>query len=90
MTYTPGPWTVVELRTGNCWIQTADGQPVASVLLYGDALADARLMAASPDLLAALRAALDEIDGDDIGAVADVLTSKGRAAIAKAEGEAAS
>jgi hypothetical protein len=44
------------------------------------------LLEVNATLHAALAAALDEITGDSIGGVVDVLDSQGRAALAKAEG----
>lgn len=62
--HTPGPWLAEEHV-----IVTEDGQQVASVLPFYDereaeSLADARLISAAPELLAALQAVLaaDELD----------------------------
>jgi len=65
MTHTPGPWTVVVANTGAVYITGGkpleDGlNPIASMDGDPDELDDnARLMAAAPDLLDALRDLLD-------------------------------
>lgn len=61
--HTPGPWEVSE--DDPCEIESADGRFVAMVLpapelnwdMNAEREANARLIAAAPDLLAALRAA---------------------------------
>ncbi len=67
---TPGPWSVVhdthssrELiadLVNNAWIAAAPGQQL------GDWMADARLMAAAPDLRDALRTAVKLVEADVI------------------------
>lgn len=98
MAHTPGPWKISPLDGRTCGpsrLLVCDGtevpqlQAVAIVTLRtGETDANARLIAAAPELLRALKDALVEIEtnGDSIGAVVDVLESQGRAAIAKAEG----
>lgn len=94
-THTPGPWTITrESDTHPLAIQTAEGT-VAYVRHMGrpdpEWQANARLIAAAPELLAALESMVDmferHIDGrpgpDDAAARWD----DARAAIAKARGE---
>lgn len=93
-TSTPGPWRVEERFTERQVIVVADtGEWTSVVVAAGgqssvEQLANARLIAAAPDLLKALKNALVELEvnGDSIGAVVDVLESEGRAALAKAKG----
>jgi hypothetical protein len=76
--HTPGPWIV--MRGG--W--TEEG--FAQYELHGNrtsCIADARLIAAAPELLEALQAVIDH--GSMTGA--DWVSDKARAAIAKATGE---
>ncbi|MBS7790293.1 hypothetical protein KTR66_09815 [Roseococcus sp. SDR] len=85
--HTPGPWAVSD---GGVFpaIWDADGRHLATMSDCGDEMeANAQMMAAAPDLLAALRVALDHMQASietcrraphDIAAA--------RAAIAKAEG----
>lgn len=89
--YTPGPWDYVRENgsptTGQHMIKGAVPGYLAEVrdCGSGDVSANARLIAAAPDLLDALAAALNLIDlvvpfeGD--------VTRKARAALAKATGE---
>jgi len=98
--HTPGPWTVGHTRTfthsgGIFGTETAvhygdavnRGNCIAHAYGHG-ALShsedDARLIAAAPDLLEALQAAVTATDVVTYGAALD----KARAAIAKAEGQA--
>lgn len=85
--HTPGPWKCEEHV-----IVDEDGQQVASVLPFYDekeaeSLADARLIAAAPELLAACKTLADYVanleggNGRDYGIV-----KVARAAIARAEG----
>lgn len=99
--HTPGPWFPV-LNCAGAWdITVADtqfSQSVAGVVhnkyIPGDAEANARLIAASPRLLAALKAlvaAEDQYCRDTGLKTDDPITravKKARAAIAEAEGEA--
>lgn len=93
--HTPGPWFAEPMvgETDAIWIGNADGY-VAQItredgLEAGD-WADARLIAAAPDMLAALEAIAEaeEFDGDSF--VCDFQTLQGiaRAAMAKAKGKA--
>ncbi len=92
-THTPGPWTVRHLTGFPLMIATqpdADGfgEPIADTsrhMLPAEALANARLIAAAPDLLEALKWALEHAEwSNDTETGTDPI----RAAIAKAEGTA--
>lgn len=55
--HTPGPWTVSEQETGRIYIASDDNLALAGMFFTAhpeSAREDARLMAAAPDLLAAL------------------------------------
>ena len=83
-THTSGPWHLGR-RAGNPAIYSQDGAEIADVLhvTNGDWRGNARLIAAAPDLLAALKELLaDKYLADPINA--DRM-AKTRAAIAKAE-----
>ena len=63
--YTPGPWTAVEYLAGDCWhIRYGNhGNWLAEVVIDGvDATADARLIAAAPELLEAAMAMIKAHD----------------------------
>jgi len=83
-THTPGPWGYRKppgpIPNVKFWID-ANGIPVADVKLNGQPEANARLMASSPELLAALKAVVSVADR------ATVEFDMARAAIAKAEGK---
>ncbi len=109
--HTPGPWTVDEFRTRNgptyfisrLWLDWNDGgemhtDEIAEIQMDyrgGAALANARLIAAAPDLLKACGHARETVGGmadqvlDPPDNVLRRLTSELSAAIAKAEGRAA-
>lgn len=81
--HTPGPW---EYR-GHAWVQTADDKktPIANFNFYAATEANARLIAAAPDLLESLQelmVAADHVSGGPV-----TWLEKARAAIAKATGE---
>lgn len=66
--HTPGPWFVSDRPSGH-WSEVAAGEPGGVVILFPSSAswlsletrqANARLAAAAPDLLAALRAGLSE------------------------------
>ena len=85
--HTPGPWRV-ENQVEHRAIVAANGQPVASTLLAGRTIktadADARLIAAAPEMLAALETSLLYFGpaSDDFPIKKQI-----RAALAKAKGE---
>lgn len=63
---TPGPWTVYNNRV--CvWVYAPDGKPVCKVddAARIEARANATIIAAAPDLLAALRMCADFIENVD-------------------------
>lgn len=83
--HTPGPWTAREgTTTGMEVVATKPRGGIYTVARCGgkDREANAHLIAAADDMLAALRA-MDE--ADNLQAISDALLL-GRAAIAKAEG----
>ena len=91
--YTPGPWRAAAKMV------SVDSVPIAETIAgrlidYHEAEANARLMAAAPDLLAALEVALNDFDtwgevwqSDDDDGVNFPAVNAIRAAIAKARGE---
>lgn len=90
--HTPGPWEWVkgnEVRRGLSmkFLKGADNQGFAHTVGLGEPLdtANARLIAAAPDLLAALKAVCAADDRKSLVALVDVLPAA-RAAITKAEG----
>jgi hypothetical protein len=81
--HTPGPWTVrFYERHETAVIKTADGDEVATVDVkcMPDASADAHLIAAAPDLLAALELLLPYLEDCR-------MHKEAAAAIAKAKGK---
>jgi hypothetical protein len=79
---TPGPWHEEE-EHGGIYVNTEEGYHVAQVFRLA---ANARLIAAAPEMLEALKALVETIPHADHG-----IWEKARAIIAKAEGnEAAS
>lgn len=97
--HTPGPWAITRYSTsdGQLRIVTDDNQalPLASVN-YGDGItmkttaANARLIAAAPDLLEALKKVLAFAEAPvSMSADHDGILAEVRAAIAKATGKTA-
>lgn len=93
--HTPGPWTFTPAvnLAASFWIGT-DNECVACSYGYADQprnIANAHLIAAAPDLLAALKRLLGKFEncarraGNDDEVIADA-TAFARAAVAKAEG----
>ena len=82
--HTPGPWAV----GGRLVIAEKYGSVCAVDDGQSDYVANARLIAAAPELLAALKAITDELGVPDPGYPAPVANAAeiARAAIAKAEG----
>jgi len=92
--HTPGPWVIGDRnRAGDFYIKPVHGNAgknyVAIVVsqgdltlteIPGDADANAHLIAAAPDLMAALKGVMVSFAGDDLK------LASARAAIAKAEG----
>jgi hypothetical protein len=81
----PGPWRWAPADDGHVYVFDGDGNVVAQLGMVEGFFASARLLAAAPDLLAALIAAeedLDDVPGrEDPPSLAIV-----RAAIAKTKG----
>ena len=90
-THTPGPWQSMHAGNANDeharTIRSYGGAWIADVLRQGteaDRAANARLIAAAPDLLAALQHVFDA--AEDGGDMNDIDWDMLRAAIARAEG----
>ena len=86
--HTPGPWTItVHHGYGERQRYTIDQEPITPRMLLGED-ANARLIAAAPDLLAACHAFVDTFTDNDetTSREYDAYEAAG-AAIAKAEGE---
>lgn len=83
MKHTPGPWG---LNIDTVCIR--DGVSVQPVTHHMDSqgMADARLIAAAPELLEALKAMRDAFWGTSHNEAEDAANEMARAAIAKAEG----
>ena len=87
--HTPGPWTVVAID----WAETGNARfEIKGIRRTG--MADASLIAAAPEMLAALQAVLAEIDGPDRPHSTDSwlpshLVDQVRLAMVKVEGGAA-
>ena len=81
MTYTKGPWTF-DYSTWHYWfIEHQQGDETYTLTKLDCGEADARLIAAAPDLLEALREAIEIIEGTGLDATAQ------RAAILNATGK---
>jgi hypothetical protein len=96
-THTQGPWTTYIKGGADGWIAAADGNLIACAVRNESMQANARLIAAAPDLLAALDAVIEDLEGNidcgvDGGATREWLEdatnrlNAARAAIAKAKG----
>ena len=92
--HTPGPWTVNaynEIESGAVRICSVDIEETNAGLNGGEGQANARLIAAAPDLLEALRLQVSAFDGDALDEIEEgygLATAQrvdaARAAIAKA------
>jgi hypothetical protein len=82
--HTPGPWIWCsgEANEHDCYVIAEDEN---DVLATGLSEPDARLIAAAPDLLAALKEYIRDF-GDNEDSDSQLMAAKARAAIAKAEG----
>jgi len=97
MSYTKGPWTfeIDEADGENFWLKSKDNEYIVagcgccgSPQMRGPYMANARLIAAAPELLGALEEALWMIESyEGMGADNDIIVDAARAAIAKAKGE---
>ena len=88
--WAPGPWMIGKMRYGyDHVILTASDDPVALVVVAGwdkrSAAAHATLIAAAPDMAAALAHLLDYFDGGI--QPSEMAVAKARAALALARGE---
>ena len=80
--YTPGPWEVFETHTGHYVLDSAEQAVVCQIEWCLEAEANARLIAAAPELLSVLKRLCSKA-----GACCDGgAWREARAAIAKAEG----
>jgi len=94
-TFTPGPWTAIldkrKSQTPMALVTTgADHLAIdcrKSGTNYTEDCANARLVAAAPDLLVALKTLLEEEVRDDDDPILIAAHKTARAAIAKAEGK---
>ena len=86
-THTPGPWATYINGGKDGWIANAEGDLIACAVRDDTMAANARLIAAAPDLLAVAEM-LDRIAGQVpfTGPFHDAIVAA-RAAIAKAKGE---
>lgn len=83
--HTPGPWRVVPTGAGNVLIQSDSVSQTVATVHGAEQAANARLIAAAPELLEALQLAVGIIENHPaMGAMA--VPPSFRAAIAKAEG----
>jgi hypothetical protein len=88
-TYSQGPWATYVDSAHDGWIADADGNLIACAVRNENMQANARLIAAAPDLLAALewwQAQMRDDNCDDMGKLLDEMSAKAHAAIAKAKG----
>ena len=87
--HTPGPWTIQEQADGHLGIYQTHAL-VATIRHKPEESANARLIAAAPDLLAALEACLPIVDAHRRYALGegDVTAMTARATIARAKGAA--
>lgn len=81
--HTPGPWQVRKIDPRSVAIPDEHGK----LIVLAPSEADARLIAAAPDLLAALEEIVEAADGSGWDQI-DATLKKQRAAIAKARGYA--
>ncbi len=91
--HTPGPWKVEETSSGPIYIEARDGRALATLAAWSSddmpgAAANARLMAAAPDLLEALRFLVLDVEHYGAQGVAPTKAAMNAAkdAVAKATG----
>lgn len=92
MKHTPGPW-VYRFRVGGTWVETLDETVLAQVhptYGVGDVDANARLIAAAPEMLAQLKGwlAIFSRPGIYLSPLTQTAIKETEALIAKAEGGA--
>ncbi len=96
-TFTPGPWFADNGDANGYWaiFQEADRQPVCYLvgvdksparLREAEEVANAKLIAAAPDLLKALKAMMGRLEASGEAWMSDPAWLQGNAAIAKSEG----
>ena len=85
-THTKGPWTTYIKGGVDGWITAADGNLIACAVRYESMQANAALIAAAPDMLAASEAFMSELDSGDNFMAWEKAKAELRAAIAKAKG----
>lgn len=91
--HTPGPWVIYEPDVNSLELRDGCGGYICELTTEGceippDARANARLIAAAPDLLEALKDMVNGIDNEIGRSRTDTNFPKARAAIAKAEAAA--
>jgi len=94
ITHTPGPWTLHEYHghvtlKGQCGhdaIINTMGHSCSNPDLYDEEQANARLVAAAPELLEALKRVMDALAYEGVDEDFEAQYAEGEAAIAKAEG----
>ena len=92
--FTPGPWRVDKNVTETNYLLCCDisdrnrGYVATLAVTNEDALGNAQLISAAPDLLAALKIILEYPYGDASPLDDPLVMERARAAIRKAEGEA--
>ena len=92
--HTPGPWTIGRFPqsddrvyiSGRTWQNFAEVCSHASGFDQPEAAANARLIAAAPELLAAVRAFVQWDEGNQSGRALNDAIRTARAALARAEG----
>jgi len=87
--HTPGPWRQVINRDKTINVVGPHDDDYSSekvALINGKGVANARLIAAAPDLLAALEGLLAECKDHEVSATGQVVFDKAHFAIAKATG----
>lgn len=87
--HTPGPWIIVDTQRGDAIVNALIDESGAA--MYGpivdggiDTEANARLIAAAPELLAACEAVIEEQSIGMYGAISNECIAQLRAAVAKA------
>jgi hypothetical protein len=85
--HTPGPWTVWENGDDEIGVDDLYQNSVCTVEKGETRMADASLIAAAPELLAALELLLSARDDDGAICPSGVVVAQVKAAIAKAKGE---
>lgn len=90
---TAGPWRMVKRVGGNPSVVDASGAGICSTgncrtRPYAESIANARLIAAAPEMLAALRelVVITDAQMEELSPTQKVVMRKARAVIAKAEG----